>query len=252
MAHPKAHHLPSPQRGRSLHSDPCREGQRALLRPAALNSPVTHEPAPALEQVRPPVGRLDLDLAADLVRQRGFHHLLRMIRLLGRPIPKARPEGVRHRRDSQLSMGIENCRVLGTESVRDRLPASPPGPPGRDGTAGPGVRGSPSCAGPGWFAPTEWRPLNEPAIPGSPQSAGPAVPERVIGAGGVPGYSGMPEAWKRQPTRQSSRIRGEGHGRTQRRPRCGRGYARPGGGGNGGLVRGGNDRRFPPPGVKAV
>ena len=28
---------------------------------------------------------------------------------------------------------------------------------------------------------TEWRPLSEPAIPGSPQAAGPAVPERKIG-----------------------------------------------------------------------
>ena len=41
--------------------------------------------------------------------------------------------------------------------------------------------------------------LSEPTIPVSPQAAGPAVSERKIGAGGVPGCSAMPGAWKSQP-----------------------------------------------------
>ena len=60
-----------------------------------------------------------------------------------------------------------------------------------------------------------------PASPGAParrtravQVEGPAVPETEIGAEGVPGRSGMPEAWKWQPARQSSRIQGSGHRRT--------------------------------------
>ena len=40
---------------------------------------------------------------------------------------------------------------------------------------------------------------SEPTIPVSPQAAGPAVSEREIGAGGVPGCFGMPGAWKSQP-----------------------------------------------------
>ena len=48
------------------------------------------------------------------------------------------------------------------------------------------------------------------AIPVSPQAAGPAVPETQISAGGVPGCSGMPGAWKSQPARQSSRNQGVG------------------------------------------
>ena len=69
----------------------------------------------------------------------------------------------------------------------------------------------------GQLALTEWRPLSDSAIPDSPQAAGPAVPERDIAAGGVPGCSGMPGTWKWQPARQSSRNPGgqdtvEGHG----------------------------------------
>ena len=69
---------PSPAGGRSLHSDPWREGHRALPRLARTNrpvrtstpgrqvaGPVIHEPAAALEQVRAPVGR--------------FRHLARVI-----------------------------------------------------------------------------------------------------------------------------------------------------------------------------
>ena len=51
-------------------------------------------------------------------------------------------------------------------------------------------------------------PLSEPTIPDSPQTAGPAVPERGIGPGGVSGCSAMPGSAKVQPARQSSRIQG--------------------------------------------
>ena len=98
----------------------------------------------------------------------------------------------------------------------------------------------------GRLAPTEWRPLSEPAIPDSPQAAGPAVPERDIGAGVVPGCSGMPGAWKSQPARQSSRIPGAGHRRTPWRLRCRHGEGRPIGAGKPGLQRPRNDRRLPP------
>ena len=60
-------------------------------------------------------------------------------------------------------------------------------------------------------------PLREPTIPASPQAARPAVSEREIGAGSVPGCSGMPGAWKSQPAPGKARgFRGqdtvEGHG----------------------------------------
>ena len=42
-------------------------------------------------------------------------------------------------------------------------------------------------------------PLSEATIPVSPQAARPTVSEREIGAGGVPGCSGMPRTWKFQP-----------------------------------------------------
>ena len=87
--------LPSPSAGgRSLHSGPWREGHRALPRSGPINrsvrpstpggqvaGPVIHDPPPTLEQVRAPVGCLDL--AADLVRQGSLHHLARMIGLFG-------------------------------------------------------------------------------------------------------------------------------------------------------------------------
>ena len=96
-------------------------------------------------------------------------------------------------------------------------------------------------------------PLSEPTIPVSPQAAGPAVPEREIGPGGVSGCSAMPGSEKVQPARQSSRIQGSGgHCRTPRRPRCRHGEDRPMGAGKPGLQRPRHDRRFPPPGVKDV
>ena len=75
-------------------------------------------------------------------------------------------------------------------------------------------------------------PLSEPAIPVSPQTAGPAVPEREIAPGGVSGCSAMPGSEKVQPARQSWRIQGgAGHRRTPRRPRCRHGEDRPMGAG---------------------
>ena len=52
-------------------------------------------------------------------------------------------------------------------------------------------------------------PLSEPTIPVSPQTAGPAVPERGIGPGCVSGCPGMPESEKVQPARQSWRFQGD-------------------------------------------
>ena len=40
MVHAKIHHLPSPFRGRSLHSDPWREGHPALPRSGRINRPI--------------------------------------------------------------------------------------------------------------------------------------------------------------------------------------------------------------------
>ena len=61
-------------------------------------------------------------------------------------------------------------------------------------------------------------PLSEPTIPVSPQAAGPAVPEREIGPGGVSGCSAMPESEKVQPARQCSRIQGAGGHRPNATP----------------------------------
>ena len=73
--------------------------------------PVVHEAASALEQVGAPVGRLDLP--ADLVCQRGLGHFARMIGLLGRSVPKARPEAVRHGRDLQRLEQFRHRRTPG-------------------------------------------------------------------------------------------------------------------------------------------
>ena len=58
-------------------------------------------------------------------------------------------------------------------------------------------------------------PLSEPTIPVSPQAAEPEAPETEIGAGGVPGCSAIPGAWKSQSARQSSRIPGTGDRRSR-------------------------------------
>ena len=90
------------------------------------------------------------------------------------------------------------------------------------------------------------------AIPASPRAAGPAVPESDIGAGGVPGCSGMPGTWKWQPARQSWRIPGAGHRRTPWRLRCRHGEDRPMGAGKPSLERPRNHRRFPPLGATQI
>ena len=75
-------------------------------------------------------------------------------------------------------------------------------------------------------------PLSEPAIPVSPQTAGPAVPEREIGSGDVSGCSAMPGSEKVQPARQSSRIQG-GQDTIERHAVKGEGEGRGGGDGGG-------------------
>ena len=70
---------------------------------------VIHEPAPTLEQVGAPVGRLDP--VADHVRQSRLDHLPGMVCLLTQPVPEARPEAVRHRRDVQLPEQFRQRRV---------------------------------------------------------------------------------------------------------------------------------------------
>ena len=62
-----------------------------------VRSPLVHQLAPTLEQVRPEVDRLDPVLHH--VRQHHLNHLLWMIRLLRRPVPKGRPEAFWHGQD---------------------------------------------------------------------------------------------------------------------------------------------------------
>ena len=134
-------------------------------------------------------------------------------------------------------------------------------PPGR-GFEGAGAPRQPQCITLGRLAPRHYAVRRRPRCPrlarpsGAPHESGavegPAVSETEIGAGGVPGCSGMPGAWKSQPARQSSRIPGAGHGRTPWRLRCRHGAYRPMRAGRPGLQRPRNDRRFPPPGVKDV
>ena len=62
--------------------------------------PLLHERPPPLEQVRPPVGRLDgVRVHA---RQRQLAHLPRGVRALRGRVPEARTEPVRHRPDPQV------------------------------------------------------------------------------------------------------------------------------------------------------
>ena len=62
--------------------------------------PLFHERPPPLEQVRPPVSRLDGVRVQ--VRERQFAHLARSVRRLRRPVPEARPEPVGHHTDSEI------------------------------------------------------------------------------------------------------------------------------------------------------
>ena len=72
---------------------------------------------PSREDHRTPVRRLDL--VADLVCQRRLRHLAGMIRFLGGPVPKARPEAVRHGRDPQ---GPEQFRHTSVPEGERRCP----------------------------------------------------------------------------------------------------------------------------------
>ena len=89
---------PSPSKGRSRPNIPSgkaterryerggstdRSGLRVSLA-SQVAGPVVHEPAPALEQIRAPVGCLDL--VAGSVCQRRLHDLAGMIRLFDRPV----------------------------------------------------------------------------------------------------------------------------------------------------------------------
>ena len=58
-------------------------------RPVKVCRPVVHEPTPALEQVRPRVGRFDLVL--NDMRQRRLDDLARVVGLLRRPVPGRGP-----------------------------------------------------------------------------------------------------------------------------------------------------------------
>ena len=54
MVHPAVHHLTLLGEGRSHHSDPLREGHRALLRLGPINQPVhTHSALSLLVPLRP-------------------------------------------------------------------------------------------------------------------------------------------------------------------------------------------------------
>src|SRR5688572_20887104 len=69
---------------------------QSVLRPGSWRhvvGPRLHELAALGEQVAAPVGGLGLVL--DRMGEGHFDHLARKVRLLGRPIPEARPETVR-------------------------------------------------------------------------------------------------------------------------------------------------------------
>ena len=74
----------------------ARRGLRVSTLANQVARPFCHQPLPPLEQVRPPIGRLDR--VPDHMRQRSLRHLARMVRLLGRPVPKTRAEAVRRGR----------------------------------------------------------------------------------------------------------------------------------------------------------
>ena len=135
----------------------------AVARPAAsaavageVLGPVVHQPPPALEQVRPRVGRLDLVL--NDVGERRLDHLPRMVGLLGRPVPERRAEAMRQRRrprgtgaSSGTSTRLSTSRSASGTRGRRRRRASEPrrGLPAPGRTAGPGARASPSSVQPG-------------------------------------------------------------------------------------------------------
>ena len=62
--------------------------------------PLLHQGPPTFEEVRPRIGRFHL--VADHVGQRRLHDRMGRVGRFGRPVAKARPEPMRHGRDSQL------------------------------------------------------------------------------------------------------------------------------------------------------
>ena len=126
-----------------------------------VTRPIVHQPSPAIEQVRPPVGCFDL--VADLVRQRRLRHLARMIGLLNRPEPEAGAEPVQHRCNAKLAQQeaqlavIEWLPVPAGEHQRTGFLAQGPVPlresPGRGRTAKRGVGGSSLSAWPAQSTP---------------------------------------------------------------------------------------------------
>ena len=65
-----------------------------------IGGPLVHQAAPALEEITAGVGRLCR--VADRMGERRFDHLTRRVRLLRRPVPKARPEPMRHSGDAEF------------------------------------------------------------------------------------------------------------------------------------------------------
>ncbi len=94
----------------------ARRGLRFWSLAGQVVSPVVHEPAAALEEVRAPIRRLDL--VTDHVREGCLDDVARMIRLLGRPIAERRPEAVRHGRD------LERCEQSTQMLFHDWLPVA--------------------------------------------------------------------------------------------------------------------------------
>ena len=106
---------------------PVAQPPRALAPRTDKRVENSYQPAPALEQVRTPIGCLNL--VTDHMGQRSLDDLARMVRLLGHPVSKARPEAVRHGHDlefpeqpAQLSIVPKRNRVAAFFSLRDPLP----------------------------------------------------------------------------------------------------------------------------------
>ena len=75
---------------------PTSESAPYAIRPRR-HSPVRRLWPPPLEQVRPRISRLGL--VPDHMRKCRLDDFAWVVRLLGRPVPEARPEAVRHGRD---------------------------------------------------------------------------------------------------------------------------------------------------------
>ena len=140
--------------------------------------PVVHQAAPALEQIRARVGGLDLVL--DDMRKGGFHDFAGVVGLLGRPVPKGRPEPMRHGADLQLP---EQLRRRSCRRAASR------GPPGRR------TPGRPACV-----------PRRESPWPAETPAPGvcPAF-MRVAGESSTPGRPGRSRPTSRTAPRPSAR-----------------------------------------------